>query len=274
MKSSNLKKLGITGLIAGSLLFAFDSQANAQGKKDQNTNQQTTRQNRSKQQKEVRARTYRQVNPKRQVRPPVNQRGIDQMPGRNQSWTRSQQQQVQRRRLQTYNLRWNNWQNLRRQRELALQNQHRSNYLRYQQSYWDRLRRDQLRLQQAVYYDNIVNNYRYNRGGIYYYTNPYGAQMLRDALNYGYEQGFEAGQADRADGWGFNYESAYAYQDGSYGYDSYYVGLDEYSYYFRQGFRRGYEDGYYGRYQYGIYSNGRYSILGSLIGTILDFVIG
>jgi hypothetical protein len=50
------------------------------------------------------------------------------------------------------------------------------------------------------------------------------------------------------------------------------VGLDEYSYYFRQGFQRGYEDGYYGREQYGTYSNGKYSILGSVIGSILDFI--
>jgi len=117
-----------------------------------------------------------------------------------------------------------------------------------------------------------VNNYRYYRGGSYYYTSSYGAQMLRDAVNNGYAQGFEAGQADRQDGWRFDYESAYAYQDGSFGYDCYYVGLDEYNYYFREGFQRGYQDGYYGRYQYGNYSNGRYSILGSVIGSILDFV--
>jgi len=48
--------------------------------------------------------------------------------------------------------------------------------------------------------------------------------------------------------------------------------MDEYSYYFRQGFERGYEDGYYGRNQYGTYSNGKYSVLGAVIGTILDIV--
>lgn len=37
--------------------------------------------------------------------------------------------------------------------------------------------------------------------------------------------------------------------------------LDDYSYYFREGFRRGYEDGYAGRYQYGRYVNGSYSLL-------------
>jgi len=142
--------------------------------------------------------------------------------------------------------------------------------LRYQQRYWERLRQDQIRLQQARYYDYLVNDYRYNRGGQWYYTSSYGAQMLRNALNNGYEQGFYAGQADRQDGWQFDYQDSDAYNDALYGYDSYYVGTDEYSYYFQQGFQRGYEDGYYGRYQYGQYYGGKYQILGSVIGTILD----
>jgi len=48
------------------------------------------------------------------------------------------------------------------------------------------------------------------------------------------------------------------------------VSQAEYNYYFRQGFRRGYEDGYYGRYQYGRYSGGRHTILGAILGSILD----
>jgi len=154
-----------------------------------------------------------------------------------------------------------------------LQQKHRYNYLRYQQSYWERLRRDQIRLQQARYYDNLVYNYRYNRGGQYYYTSQYGAQMLRDAVNYGYAEGFNAGRADRQDNWGYDYQDDYAYQDGAYGYDSYYVELGEYNYYFREGFRRGYEDGYYSRNRYGSYSNGKYTILGAIAGAILDVVL-
>ena len=84
--------------------------------------------------------------------------------------------------------------------------------------------------------------------------------------------GFLLGQADRQDGWGFNPQDD-AYQDASFGYDSYYVDLSEYQYYFREGFRRGYEDGYYGRYQYGSYSNGGYSILGTILDSILRFTI-
>ena len=43
------------------------------------------------------------------------------------------------------------------------------------------------------------SNYRYYRDGRYYETNQYGANLLREAVNYGYEQGFQAGRADRQD---------------------------------------------------------------------------
>ena len=36
-------------------------------------------------------------------------------------------------------------------------------------------------------------------GGRYYETNQYGADLLRQAVNYGYDQGVRAGQADRQD---------------------------------------------------------------------------
>jgi hypothetical protein len=113
-------------------------------------------------------------------------------------------------------------------------------------------------------------NYRYNRGGRYYETNQYGADLLRQAVNYGYQEGFGAGQADRQDNWRSDYQDSYAYQDANYGYDGYYVDQADYNYYFREGFRRGYEDGYYGRHQFGIYASGRYTILGGLLGSILD----
>ena len=95
--------------------------------------------------------------------------------------------------------------------------------------------------------------------------------MLRQAVNYGYEEGFRAGQADREDGWGFNYKDSYAYRDASYGYIGYYVDRSDYSYYFREGFRRGYEDGYNSRYQYGRSYNGSYSILDVILSQILNF---
>jgi hypothetical protein len=97
--------------------------------------------------------------------------------------------------------------------------------------------------------------------------------MLQQAMQNGYEEGFYAGQADRQDGWGYNPNNSFGYQDAAIGYDNYYVSYDEYNYYFREGFRRGYEDGYYGRNQYGRYSNGKYSILGTIVGAVLDIFV-
>ena len=94
--------------------------------------------------------------------------------------------------------------------------------------------------------------------------------MLRRAIDYGYEEGYRAGSADRDDGWSFDYQNSDAYLDATFGYDGYYVDLGEYQYYFREGFRRGYEDGYYRRSQYGRYSNGKYSILEQILGVILS----
>lgn len=94
--------------------------------------------------------------------------------------------------------------------------------------------------------------------------------MLREAVEYGYEEGYRAGRADREDDWGYGYNSCYAYQDATYGYDGYYVSLNDYRYYFREGFRRGYEDGYYERNRYGNYNNGGWNILGTILQGILS----
>jgi hypothetical protein len=114
-------------------------------------------------------------------------------------------------------------------------------------------------------------SYRYHRGGRYYETNQYGADLLRQAVNYGYAEGFQAGRADRQDRWRSNYRDSYAYQDANYGYTGYYVDQDEYNYYFREGFRRGYQDGFSSHYRYGRYSNGSYSVQVSILGQILGF---
>ena len=110
--------------------------------------------------------------------------------------------------------------------------------------------------------------YRYSRGGRYYETNQYGVDLLRQAVNYGYDQGCRAGAADRQDRWESNFEDSYAYQDANYGYTGLYVDRDDYNNYFREGFRRGYEDGYNSRARYG---NGRGTILGAVLATILNF---
>jgi hypothetical protein len=157
-----------------------------------------------------------------------------------------------------------------------LQQQGRTAQYRYQEDYLGRLRQQQLRVRsdrdhnyRSDAYFYTAPTHRYARGGRYYETNQYGVNILNRALNYGYAEGFRTGQADRQDRWRSDYEYSYAYQDASYGYDGYYVAPDDYSYYFREGFRRGYEDGYYSRYRYGRYEGGGYTMFGAILTQIL-----
>ena len=94
--------------------------------------------------------------------------------------------------------------------------------------------------------------------------------LLQQAVNNGYAEGVRAGQADRQDGYSRGYKDSYAYEDASFGYNGMYVESDDYNYYFRQGFPRGYEDGYNSRSQYGTNSNGTLGILGSVLSAILN----
>jgi hypothetical protein len=168
-------------------------------------------------------------------------------------------------------------QSLAQQQTARLQQQNRMAQYRFQEQYSERLRQQRIGLENDRGHDYnddpyfyTAPNYRYNRGGSYYQTNQYGANLLRQGVNHGYEEGFRAGEADRQDRWGSNYQDSYAYQDANYGYSGYYVDRDDYNYYFREGFRRGYDDGYNSRYQYGTYSNGSYSMLGALLSQILN----
>jgi flagellar biosynthesis/type III secretory pathway protein FliH len=94
--------------------------------------------------------------------------------------------------------------------------------------------------------------------------------VLREAVNNGYAEGVRAGEADRQDGYRSAYQSSYAYEDANYGYTGMYVDQGDYNYYFRQGFQRGYQDGYNARSQYGQNSNGTLGILGSVLSAILN----
>jgi hypothetical protein len=138
-----------------------------------------------------------------------------------------------------------------------LRQQNRIEHLQFQQQYEERLRAQRAQLSQARYdYRNdpfyyTAPNYRYQRDGRYYYTNQYGMKKIEQALQAGYNEGYRAGRADRRDGWRYDYRSAFAYQDANYGYDGRYIRQDEYNHYFREGFQRGYEDGYYDRQKYG-----------------------
>lgn len=120
-----------------------------------------------------------------------------------------------------------------------------------------------------VYANSNNNRYRVYRNGSYYQTDNRGAELLRQAVNAGYQQGVRAGQADRNNRRGSNYGNSSVYRSGNYGYQSY-VDSSQYQYYFRQGFERGYQDGYNSRYQYGTSNNGGFNILGTILQGILN----
>jgi len=161
-------------------------------------------------------------------------------------------------------------------RARELQQHRRLSQYRYQQQYHDRLRRQQaqwLSVSYNYYNDPFYytpSSYRYSYGGRWYETNRYGADLMQQAINYGYQEGMRAGRADREDRWRNDYGNSYAYQDGSYGYQGRYLGRDQYAYYFRQGFERGYQDGYRGQYRYGQRrSDGTYAVVATVLSVIL-----
>jgi hypothetical protein len=170
-------------------------------------------------------------------------------------------------RMAEYRQHMNQRQQLYLQSQAALQAAKRMAHSRYQQRYTT------LMIQQQRVYENLRNqdyrndpfyqtrfDRRYNRGGVYYMTNQYGIEHIHHAIQLGYAEGYKTGMADRQDRWRSDYESSEAYQDAIYGYNGYYVSRDDYNYYFREGFRRGYEDGYHRIYRYGSYENGNYVI--------------
>jgi len=106
--------------------------------------------------------------------------------------------------------------------------------------------------------------YRYNIRGVYRETSQYGADVLRQAVNQGYEQGYRAGSIDRDDGAPANFQRALDFETDGFGYTGAYVPQSDYSYYFSEGFQRGYDDGYWNRSQYGTFLNGKAAILGAI----------
>jgi flagellar biosynthesis GTPase FlhF len=160
------------------------------------------------------------------------------------------------------------------QQTAQLQQQKRAAQYRAQQQYAAQLLQQQQRLQTARNYSrdpyiSTPHTYRYIVSGTTRQTNQYGADVLRQAVNYGYQEGYRSGQADRQDHWASNYQNSAAYRDANYGYTGNYIDQSDYNYYFRQGFRRGYTDGYNSQSQYGTSSNGTYSILGTVLSSIL-----
>lgn len=113
------------------------------------------------------------------------------------------------------------------------------------------------------------DRYRVYRNGSYYNTDSRGAELLRQAVNRGYQQGLVAGRNDRRYGRNGYYYNSSVYRSGNYGYQRY-VDSSQYRYYFQQGFERGYQDGYNSRNQYGYNRNGAVNILGNILQGILN----
>lgn len=281
MKANILYRMLVAAVISAVLLMGISIPANAQKQ-----SQQAQEQKKNQKKEQPRAQQEKKVLQQKQDRPPGWDKGkktgwgdSDVPPGQQSRLSQQRQQQLivqQQQRLTQYRQYLDQQQRLAEQRTAQLQQQKRIAQYRYQQQYFERMRQQRMRLQSEQHdYSNdpyyyTAPIYRYRYGGNYYETNQYGADQLRLAANNGYEQGFRAGQADRQDRWNANYKDSYAYQDANYGYDGYYLSQADYNNYFREGFRRGYEDGYNSRTQYGSQSNGSYSILGGILSQILN----
>jgi hypothetical protein len=204
-------------------------------------------------------------------------RGRERHEGQPQVTAEEQQHRIQEEQRRTVDYRRHLDDEMRAEQQEAaqLQAQRRAAQYRAQQEYLAQLARqqEQLRAERDYARDAYISTphvYRYHLSGVDRETNQYGADLLHEAVNEGYRLGYRAGAADRSDGWRPNYANSPAYREATYGYTGRYVDQDDYTYYFRQGFQRGYDDGYYRRFQYGSSSNGTYSILGNVLSGILQ----
>jgi hypothetical protein len=262
-------------LLVGTSVPTLAQQEPRQDQKQQDQKQQE--QKKQQDQKKQQGAQKPQQKPQQQAR---QQQGQAQPRQMEQRLPQQQQQQLigqQQQRLVQYGVQLDQQQRLAPQQAVQLQRQGRTAQYSFQLQYTAGLHQQQLTIQNARNYNYggdpyfyTPASYRYYRGGRYYETNEYGATVLRQAVNYGYEEGFRAGQADRQDRWASNYQNSYAYLDANYGYGGFYIERDDYHYYFREGFRRGYDDGYYGRYQYGVYASGRYAVQAPVLSVIIN----
>jgi hypothetical protein len=162
------------------------------------------------------------------VRQESRERQIDSLRER-QAARLSKAQQTQL--ITTQQARVNNyrtWQRAQRtaaqQAAAAIQAQNRTAQYAYIQDYNNRLWSQQQQYMSSPF--NYYNDpffysspsYRYQREGNWYTINDSGYNMLQQAINQGYGEGYRSGRADRMDGWRPDYRSSYAYQNASYGY--------------------------------------------------------
>jgi len=116
--------------------------------------------------------------------------------------------------------------------------------------------------------EQVAETWRIRHSGRNYDLDRSQADILRQAVNAGYQRGYEAGREGRTNRRNRNYRSLSAYRDGTYGYNS---GVDRnlYQYYFQQGFQRGWQDGYSSRMRFGREENGTVNALGNIVESIL-----
>lgn len=130
-----------------------------------------------------------------------------------------------------------------------------------------RIEQERLRREQQLARQARTHRYRVNQGGQWYNVDQRQSNLLRQAINAGYKQGFRAGRSDRTSRRQMGWDNSSVYRSGSYGYQSY-VNRNLYQHYFQQGFERGYQDGYNSRNQFGTGSGG--NVIGSILQSILD----
>lgn len=253
--------------------FAQDQQQSEQKKKEQEAAKEHQKQKQKDQQE-----TVGTILQQQQQRPHRDLPQPSQEPQRLPEQRQRELLQQERQRQAQYDIALQNQQKVLERRAANIRQQNRSAQYRFQQQYLDRLRQQHNGLRQHRDHDDdafffSAPSYRYKRAGRYYDVNQYAAALLQDAVNFGYEEGFHAGAADREDGWRYECEASYVYQDANYGYEGLYVSADEYHYYFRQGFRRGYEDGYYGRHRYGIETDGTLRVMTDVLRLIIDLKV-
>jgi flagellar biosynthesis/type III secretory pathway protein FliH len=180
---------------------------------------------------------------------------------------------------QNYNDEYREWQEAQRRAQEEyrdyLRTRSRSDYRDWQEAK-RRAQQEYSEYRRTAGYNNRYTNraggsrfYRIYRNGSYYQTDNRGAELLRQAVNSGYRQGYQQGQLDARYNRGGNYYGNSMYRSGTYGYQSY-VDRSQYQYYFQQGFQRGYEDGFNNQYRYGYRSNSGLNILGNILNGILQ----
>ena len=218
-----------------------------------------------------------QQDPRHQQQQPQQQQDPRRQQAQDPRWTQQQQQQridEDRRRQSDYQRVLDERTRAAQAQQAQLQQQNRNAAYQAQQRYLANLQaqRERVQAERAYNTDPYYNNppaYGYRVGNTVRQTNQYGVNVLKQAVNYGYDQGVQAGRADRQDRRPSSYRNSFGYQDANYGYTGQYVAQSDYNYYFRQGFRRGYTDGYGSTSQYGSFNNGTGSILGNVLTSIL-----